>query len=499
MSNPDELTDPAVRLADAQARHAARRRRRRRRLLPLLATAAVVLVGAPVAYAAYSYQQFTGNITRVDAIPAPTGTKTADADGEAQNILLVGDDHRPAGASAATMQQLGTEDDGGSMNTDTMIVLHIAADGRSASMISMPRDSYVDIPGHGQAKLNAAFAWGSDDGGGATGGAKLLISTVQNLTGLSIDHYVRVSLLGFYDIVDALGPVQVCLNQAAQDAYSGVDLPAGTSTLNAKQSLAFVRQRHGLLRGDLDRQVRQQYFLSVEAKRMLSAGTLLNPGKLQHVLKAVSSSIETDSSLDMLQLAAQMRNLDPKNIRSATIPITGTPTITVNGAPLSIVAVDHAAMPGFIAGIIGPTQAYRSASASTPSSVTVQVVNGSGVTGAGANAAAALHTAGFTAGTPTTAPETTAATTIQYPAGSEAQAKALAATVHGAIVTESRQVHALTLLLGTDGRTPATANSSSGAPDDASAAAGSASSATTSPSPTSTPVGTSYASVPCIN
>ncbi|WP_410842759.1 LCP family protein, partial [Paraburkholderia sp. BR14264] len=142
--------------------------------------------------------------------------------------------------------------------------------------------------------------------------AKLLIQTIQNLSGLTIDHYVRVSLLGFYQVVKELGPVDVCLNQAAKDPYSGVDLPAGKSTLDAKQALSFVRQRHGLPNGDLDRNIRQQYFLSQEARKVLSAGTLLNPVKMNNILGAVGGSIQTDT--DLVNLATQMRNLRPGNI-----------------------------------------------------------------------------------------------------------------------------------------------------------------------------------------
>ncbi|BDZ50354.1 hypothetical protein GCM10025867_25950 [Frondihabitans sucicola] len=360
-------------------RHA---RRRRKRVLPWVAfgVVAILLIGG--GYGFYNYQRFVGGVTKVDAIPGTSGSAApADVDGKAQNILLVGDDHRPAGVTAEQMAELGTTDDGGSQNTDTMIVMHIAGDGKTATLISFPRDSYVPIPGHGSDKLNAAFSLGSANGGGDAGGARLLIQTIQNLSGLTIDHYVRISLLGFYQLVKALGPVNVCLNNAVQDRFSGIDLPAGPSTLDAKQALAFVRQRHGLPRGDLDRQVRQQYFLTTEARQIVSAGTLLNPVKLGNVIKAVSNSMQADSGLNFLTLANQLKNLRPDEIKSATIPVTGTPTITVNGAPLSIVSVDTVGMPAFIQGLVGPPQAYLDAKAAQPAATTVTVVNGSGVQG----------------------------------------------------------------------------------------------------------------------
>src|SRR5206468_11898972 len=167
---------------------------------------------------------------------------------------------------------------------------------------------------------------------------------VENLTNLHVDHFVKVSLLGFYQIAEALGPIQVCLNEPAKDPFSGVDLPAGVSTLNARQALSFVRQRHGLPRGDLDREVRQQYFLSTELRKVASAGVLLNPGKLNNLLKAVSTAMETDPGLDLLKFADQFRGVAAGSVRFTTVPITGTPTIRDgSGNDVSIVAVDVAA------------------------------------------------------------------------------------------------------------------------------------------------------------
>jgi LCP family protein required for cell wall assembly len=413
--------------------------------------AVLVLVLAAGGYIAYNYFALTSHITRVDAIPS--NKPKHDVDGTAQNILLVGDDSRPANASAAELAQLGTTQDGGSNNTDTMMILHVPADGKAASLISLPRDSWVDIPGYGMGKLNSAYSDGSQNGGNAAG-AQLLITTVQNLTGLTIDHYVRVSLLGFYDIANALGPITVCLNNAVDDPYSGANFPAGTSTLNASQALAFVRQRHGLPNGDLDREVRQQYFLSVEAHKLLSAGTLLNPVKLNAVMDAIGSAIQTDTGFNPLALAAQMRGLSGDKITSATIPILGTPTITVDGTDVSIVKVDTAAMPAFIQSVIGEPDAYTKAKAAAVSTVTVTVLNGGDSNGAATAATATLNSAGFQTGTPGDA-DTRATTTIEYPAGSEAQAKAVAAYLPGATVAQTASVSSVTVVLGTDGIMPA--------------------------------------------
>lgn len=500
VSNDPEQTTGRGRRGFTPPRHG-RQKRRGGVILPAVAgvlTMGLLLSGG---YAAYAYGRLSTGITKIDAI---TGNKSDkdDVDGQAQNILLVGDDHRPDNATPEEMAELSTESDGGATNTDTMIVLHINADGTQATMISFPRDSYVDIPGVGKGKLNSAFYFGTLNGGGDTGGAKLLIQTIQNLSGLSIDHYVRVSLLGFYQVVKELGPVDVCLNQAAKDPYSGVDLPAGKSTLDAKQALSFVRQRHGLPNGDLDRNIRQQYFLSQEARKVLSAGTLLNPVKMGNILGAVGGSIQTDT--DLVSLATQMRNLRPGNIQSAIIPTLGTPTIYVNGSALSIVEVDTVGLPAFVQGLVGEPEEYTKATAAQPAATTVTVLNGSGVTGAAAAAGTNLTARGFQVGAPGSS-DTTKTTQIQYPAGQEAQAKALAAVVPGAVPVRTASVTGVTLVLGTDGKTVTAPAAPGGAASQPSSgeSAGSESkpskSASSEPKPSSTDVKSYGKEGVCIN
>jgi LCP family protein required for cell wall assembly len=476
-------------------------------ILPAIAGVLVMVIALTGGYAAYSYTRLTGQITHVDAIPAASGSASArpDVDGKAQNILLVGDDHRPDNASPQELAQLGTQADGGSTNTDTMIVLHIAANGKSATLLSFPRDSYVQIPGVGYQKLNSAFYYGTLNGGGDAGGAQLLITTIQNMSGLTIDHFVRVSLLSFYEIVQALGPVQVCLNHAVKDHYSGINLPAGVSTLNASQALSFVRQRHGLPNGDFDRVVRQQYFLSQEAKQILSAGTLLNPVKLTKVLDAVGGSLQTDQGFDLLTLASQMRNLRPGNIKSATIPMLGTGTREIGGQALDVDLVDTAAMPALIQSLNGPPEAYTTAKAAAPASVHVTVVNGSGTTGAAAAATTTLQGLGFQTGAPGSS-TTTANTVVEYPAGMEAQAKAVVAAVPGSAPVQTSTVSVVTLLLGTDGRTPQAPSTTPAAPAAPAAPATTAPSPSTSaaapapaPSPSNTAINTYGKSGACID
>jgi LCP family protein required for cell wall assembly len=479
---------PGEEYPDVRRRRPGSGRRGLVRATRIIAAVVSFLVLAGSGYGWAAYRTFAGGIRHVDAIGSGP-----DYDGSAQNILLVGDDSRPANASPALLAELSTQEDGGSVNTDTVMLLHIPAGGGQATVISFPRDSWVDIPGHGKGKLNSAFARGAAGGGGDAGGMKLLITVVQNLTNLHVDHFVKVSLLGFYQIAEALGPIQVCLNQAAHDPYSGTDLPAGVSTLNAKQALSFVRQRHYLPRGDLDREVRQQYFLSTELRKATSTGVVLNPSRLKKLLDAVSSALETDPGLDLLQFASQFKGLSAGNVRFTTIPILGTPTITdANGNRVSIVAVDFAALPAFISRVVGPPSAYTSASAADPHQVSVEVQNGTGVRGLAGSQAQALSGLGFRIAGTATAPDHTTITTVEYPVGKESAAKAVAARLPGVAVAQSSAVSQVTLTLGSDDVRVATGASSGGS------GGGAASSSAPAPKSPAGPA-KSYTAADCIN
>ncbi len=158
---------------------------------------------------------------------------------------------------------------------DTMMVLHVPGKGKSASVISFPRDSYVAIPGHGMAKLNAAYPDGyasvANQGGTAaaaqSAGVNLLVQTLQQLSGLTIDHYAQVSLLGFLRISNAIKGVPVVLCTAQQEVDSGINLPAGRSVIQGPQAMAFVRQRENVPGSDFGRIERQQYFLRSASTR----------------------------------------------------------------------------------------------------------------------------------------------------------------------------------------------------------------------------------------
>ncbi len=454
----------------------------------------LVLVGSGWAWA--TYRNLNADITRLNAISAKGRVANGGIDGQDQNLLLVGNDDRDS-ATNAELAQLGTTRDGGSYNTDTMMLLHLPADGSKATEISFPRDSYVTIPGHGKNKLNAAYPIGIQAAhGDKAGGAQLLVQTIENLTGLSIDHFVQIDLLGFYRISNAIGGVDVCLNHAVKEANSGIDLKAGHQLIMGTQALAFVRQRYGFPdgQGDLDRIKRQQYFLSAVFRQISSAGTLLNPLKLQRLLKAISSSLQMDQTLKPLELAKQMQNLQAGNLFFTTIPTAGYRDEVIDGQTQSTVAVDSAAMPDFIDNLIGvdAASALKKAKPADPSSVTVQVVNDTNSNGLETANAKALQAAGFTTQIPAPTSDILGKTTIRYAPGQEAAAKALHAQVPGAVMVRSRQVSGVTLVLGENNvqvksLMPSKAPQSTPAP--------------TSPSPTSSsaPAVTTAADAGCIN
>jgi LCP family protein required for cell wall assembly len=408
----------------------------------------LVLVGSGWAWA--TYRNFNADITRVNAISPRGKAANGGIDGKDQNLLIVGNDDRDT-ASDAELAKLGTTRDGGSYNTDTMMLLHLPANGSKATLISFPRDSYVNIPGHGRNKLNAAYPLGiSAAKGNKEAGAQLLVQTIENLTGLSIDHFVQIDLLGFYRISNAIGGVDVCLNRAVKESNSGIDLKAGHQTIKGTQALAFVRQRYGFPQGDLDRIKRQQYFLSAVFRKISSAGTLLNPLKLQNLLKAMSSSLQMDPDLVPAKLALQMQNLQAGNFAFTTIPTQGFQDVQINGTTQNIVVVDATAMPSFIGKLIGsdPGTALSRAKAATPSSVTVQVINDTNTNGLEKTNAAALQAAGFKTEIPPASSDVVAKTLIRYAPGQESAAKALQAQVPGAVLEATSEVSSVTLVLG---------------------------------------------------
>lgn len=388
------------------------------------------------------------SVNRTDAIP--TEGNEGNGNGAAMNLLLVGNDSR-ASATEDQLDELNTTASEG-INTDTMILVHVPADGSTASFVSFPRDSYVEIPGYGMDKLNAAYAYGYqyEAGEGATdaerqsAGAQLLIRTISALTGLRIDHYAEVDLLGFFNLSTVVGGVEVNLCAPVQDAYSGVDLPAGVQTIEGEQALAFVRQRHGLPRGDFDRIIRQQVFIGGMVRKLLDENVLFDLGKQRRLVEAVANSLTVDRSLDLLSLAGQMQSVTAGSVQFQTIPYVGDDQDEQGRYILRLEDEDtlHQFFADLSADPEPPTQPTETAAPETvaPAQVSVNVYNGSGVSGLAASASAALQAQGFVvASTGNADNHEYTATEIRYAPGDAALANTLAATIPGATTAEASE------------------------------------------------------------
>lgn len=400
-----------------------------RRLAKIAAALVSVAVLAVTGVAWATYRSATHNITHLDAIPTNGGSPSSGGSGAGhgteQNILVIGDDSR-TGLTAAQLHDLSTQADGGGINTDTLMLVHLPADGSRATAVSLPRDLWVEVPGYGRTKLNSVFAIGSHgrtDRASRTAGFRLLIRTISGITGVHIDHFIEVDLWGFYSISKAIGGVQVDLCHAVDDHYSGLKLPAGSSTVEGSQALAFVRQRHGLPRGDLDRERRQQYFIGAVFRKVRSAGVLLNPVRLDHLLNAATRVLTTDPGLDPIKLVDQMRGLTAGALRFTTIPITGEPTIDGQ----DVITYDPAAVKSLFSRLEHPVPPHRHPSVARRS-VHVVVNNANGTAGSAARTATALSGRGFRARVGGNLP-VLAGTRIRYSAAQAAAAHAVAAAM----------------------------------------------------------------------
>ncbi|WP_157119908.1 LCP family protein [Nocardia fusca] len=262
---------------------------------------------ALLALLVYAVVKLDGSLTRIDAL---TDYEDRVGNTAGTNWLLVGSDSR-AGLSEEQTSGLATGGEVGDPRTDTIILVHVPPSGRT-TLVSLPRDSYVDIPGYGQDKLNASFAFG---------GAPLLTETVEIATGLHIDHYAEIGFAGFAGVVDALGGIDICVPQAINDPLAGIDLPAGCQELNGPQALGFVRSRATAL-ADIDRMNNQRLFLSALLEKATSTATLANPFALWPMLSNATGSLTVDKGdhiWDLARLAWALRG----DTLATTVPVGG--------------------------------------------------------------------------------------------------------------------------------------------------------------------------------
>jgi LCP family protein required for cell wall assembly len=364
-------------------------------------------------------------IGTVDAGVTKTGSRGA------ENILLVGVDKR----DDLTRQQqnqlkLGREV---GQRTDTMMVIHLSEDHSRVTVVSLPRDTWTTVPGQGDHKINSAYQFG---------GPKLARQTVEAATGLQINRYIEVNILGFIDVVDSLGGVTVCTPVPINDPKTGLNLPAGTHQLQGVQALGYARTR-ATARSDLDRIDRQQQVISALLNRALSADTLANPAKLASFVNSTLSTVKVDPDDGLIGLAQQLRDVSLEDVKFAEVPLSNVDFKAPTGE--SAVLWDKQAARDMFSKIDDdldpaeptPTRTSTPKPAKTtvaPGSITIKVMNGTLITGLGARTKSALVAAGFkVSGQPgNTTKKDYKKTIIRYGTGQEDSAHTVASAIPGA-------------------------------------------------------------------
>ena len=330
--DPADATATADHEAEQPAPEPARRSRRRRVVKALAILASVVLVAVAVlaGVAAYYANKFDDNVDRIGDVfgEIPAATRPYHPVDKGQNFLLVGSDIR----SEEPTTGAGTPEAGGGL-TDVLMIIHVAGDKKSAHVISIPRDSWVDIPGYkGQHKINGAYQ---------LGGPSLLVRTIEHVTRIRIDHYLAVDFAGFAAMTDAVGGVDIVVPIDSYDKYHQKRWSAGKQRMDGKTALLFVRQRYGLPRSDFDRIEHQHLFLRALMTKATDTGQLSNPVKLTRLLNAVTKSLSVDSGLDsgaLRSLAFNLRGLRGGAVKFLTVPVRGFGRV----GPLAVVFLDPA-------------------------------------------------------------------------------------------------------------------------------------------------------------
>ena len=425
------------------ARMAAARRARRQRWVALACggLSAVVLLIASGGWALTSY--INGHVGRVNA-----GTSGTPSSGPL-NILLAGVDLR-SGLSKYEQARLHVGH-AISSNSDTMMIIHVPADHSSVSVVSLPRDSWVNIPGHGMNKINAAFG---------LGGPKLMVRTVEADTGLTINDYIEVDFLGFVKVIDALGGVNICLPFAVDDSYSGLHMAAGEHHVNGVTALEFARDRHSFALSDLARISDQQQLLSSMLSELISSGTLTNPLRLTRFLSAATAAVKVDQRLNITSLADQLRGIPASRVEFTTVPVSNLNYLTPTGQ--SAVLWDSKAAAKLFAGLKADNPPARKAPArgskTTParlrrSQVSVNVYNGTLIGGLSASTGAQLAGLGFSvhgSGLSWTSSDIEQ-TVIEYPSGMIAAARLVRKALPGATLRQAGGLARIRIVLGVNG------------------------------------------------
>jgi polyisoprenyl-teichoic acid--peptidoglycan teichoic acid transferase len=384
---------------------------------------AAVISGAVMAGANVIENQ---KLSGIDRIKLPNNLLAPSKPGAPANYLIIGSDSRKFVDTPAEAKAFGSDAEIGNARSDVMMVVHVVPSLGTAYVVSFPRDTYVNIPGYGMNKLNAAFAFG---------GPALTIKTFQEDFGIPIQHYLAVNFIGFQNIVTAIGHVKIYFPTPARDFFTGLDEPvAGCQSLNGVQALEYARSRHYLIpadgvsnpdpnnrsdwiedpREDLDRIKRQQYFLRSLGQTALNHGAS-NPNTALHLADAISNSLTADKTLsnrDLKALVRAFRGFDPATVEMTTIPI------TVDGSQLVLQYPEAQAVIDRLKDLAVPVALPQPVK---PSKIKVVVVDGSGVKGRAQRVQAKLAARGFHNGGVGDASEKYAKTQVRYAPGEVAK------------------------------------------------------------------------------
>jgi LCP family protein required for cell wall assembly len=408
------------------------------RVIAGVASAGALAVTVAAGSATVAVGQLQDNVTRID-ISDQVGERVVDYGDLSEGpvtFLLMGSDARTGTGNKGYGNFEGAR-------SDTTMLVHVYPDRESAVVVSIPRDTIVDLPSckntegrvlpAARDRFNAAFD---------RGGPGCTVKTVEAMTGLPIDHFVVLDFNGFKKTIDALGGVEVCLTRPLQDSKSGVDLPAGRTRVSGEDALAFVRVRHNIGDGsDISRINRQQIFLSSLIQEVTGSGLLTDPLRVWRVLSESSKSIATDTALadsdGLLALAASLSGLRPKDISFVTLP-------WLPNADGATIVADQPKADAIWAALADekpwpppPTKgADGQKLTEVPEQILVDVHNASGVEGQGSRAAEDLAAQGFRIGVVNAREKVARATTIRHAPDQLEAARTLQAAIPGSVLRE---------------------------------------------------------------
>ncbi|MGW1811345.1 LCP family protein [Streptomyces sp. NPDC002078] len=499
-AEPDGSPPPGGRAAAraaARGRGGGRGRRARpvgrgRKALKILGIgmSAVIVVTAGAGW--WFYEHLNGNLHSV-ALDGKGGTEKADAFGRTPiNILVMGSDGRTSAADCKLGGGCSKTGVQSGSNADVEMVLHISADRSNATVMSIPRDTMTQVPAckdseSGQStsgyygQINSALQYGP----------ACQVATVHQLTGIPIDHFVKLDFSGVVKMSDAIGGVSVCVSDDVYDTYSHLKLSKGTHTLKGEAALEFVRSRHGFGDGsDLGRTISQHIFLSAMIRKFKSAGTLTDPTAVYGLADAATKALTVDDGLGsvkkLISLASDVNKVPTKRMTFTTMQTAPDPNnkdrvLVGAGAKtlFSTIANDQSLTTGSGQKAAAASATAKATASAVPASqIAVTVENGTSVTGRASAVATALTDQGFSSGTTTAnAPSPATTSTLTYGTGQKAEAETVAKALGlSSLHLKQGTGSGLTLVIGSDWPSGTTfpGGKSAPAPADTKAAVGGA-------------------------